>query len=208
MATESLNPFADYGSIVRGDRFVGRKKELNCIKQRVLGENFGNLAIMGLPRIGKSSLAWEGIMEKKDSLLQDKTIPVFFQTGSCEDSVSFFRQMISLLDDEMAFVCDDERYSKYGKKILELIREDGDPTDFVLAIQKYFKLVKRLGYKVIYILDEFDSVQSFFTLANFQTLRELSYNPETKICLVTCSRKTIQEIEAKKWSYLQFLWDI
>ena len=204
MATESLNPFADYGSIVRGDRFVGRKKELNCIKQRVLGENFGNLAIMGLPRIGKSSLAWEGIMEKKDSLLQDKTIPVFFQTGSCEDSVSFFRQMISLLDDEMAFVCDDERYSKYGKKILELIREDGDPTDFVLAIQKYFKLVKRLGYKVIYILDEFDSVQSFFTLANFQTLRELSYNPETKICLVTCSRKTIQEIEAKNGAISNF----
>ena len=62
---ESLNPFADYGSIVRGDRFVGRKKELNTIKQRVLGPNYGNLAIMGLPRIGKSSLAWEGILERK-----------------------------------------------------------------------------------------------------------------------------------------------
>lgn len=204
MATESLNPFADYGSIVRGDRFVGRKRELNTIKQRVLGANYGNLAIMGLPRIGKSSLAWEGIMEKKESLLQEKTVPVFFQTGSCEDSYSFFRQMVSLVDDEMNFVCEDERYLKLGEKILKTIREDSDPTDFTLAVQKYFKLIKRLGYKVIYILDEFDSVQSFFTVANFQTLRELSYNPETKICLVTCSRKTIQEIEAKNGAISNF----
>lgn len=204
MATESLNPFADYGSIVHGSRFVGRKKELNTIKQRVLGQNYGNLAIMGLPRIGKSSLAWQGIMEIKEDLLKMKTIPVFFQTGSCEDALSFFRQMVSLLNDEMLFVCQDERYLKFGEAILKSIREDDDLTDFTIAIQKYFKLIKRLGFKVIYILDEFDSVQSFFTVANFQMLRELSYNPETKICLVTCSRKTIQEIEAKNGAISNF----
>lgn len=204
MATESLNPFADYGSIVRGDRFVGRKKELNTIKQRVLGQNYGNLAIMGLPRIGKSSLAWEGILENKDTLLKEKTIPVFFQTGSCEDAVSFFRQMVSLLDEEMLFICEDERYLKFGERILKSVKEDTDLTDFTLAIQKYFKLIKKLGFKVIYVLDEFDSVQSFFTVANFQLLRELSYNPETKICLVTCSRKTIQEIEAKNGAISNF----
>lgn len=204
MAIESLNPFADYGSIVRGDRFVGRKKELNTIKQRVLGPNYGNLAIMGLPRIGKSSLAWQGILERKDSLLRDKTIPVFFQTGSCEDAISFFRQMVSLLDEEMLFVCEDERYLKFGMGLLKSIREENDLTDFTIAIQKYFKLIKRLGYKVIYVLDEFDSVQAFFTVANFQLLRELSYNPETKICLVTCSRKTIQEIEAKNGAISNF----
>lgn len=204
MAIESLNPFADYGSIVRGDRFVGRKTELNTIKQRVLGPNYGNLAIMGLPRIGKSSLAWQGILERKDSLLRDKTIPVFFQTGSCEDAISFFRQMVSLLDEEMLFVCGDERYLKFGMGLLKSIREENDLTDFTIAIQKYFKLIKRLGYKVIYVLDEFDSVQAFFTVANFQLLRELSYNPETKICLVTCSRKTIQEIEAKNGAISNF----
>lgn len=204
MAAESLNPFADYGSIVRGDRFVGRKQELNTIKQRVLGQTYGNLAIMGLPRIGKSSLAWQGIMEIKDELIAKQTIPVYFQTGSCEDAVSFFRQMVSLLDDEMSFICEDVRYNKFGNKIIEDIKRDINPTDFTLAIQKYYKLIKRLGYKVIYILDEFDSVQSFFTVANFQLLRELSYNPETKICLVTCSRKTIQEIEAKNGAISNF----
>ena len=204
MAIESLNPFADYGSIVCGERFVGRKKELNTIKQRVLGQNYGNLAIMGLPRIGKSSLAWQAIMEKKESLLKDKTIPVFFQTGSCEDSFTFFRQMVSLLDEELLYVCDDKRYLTFGEKIIASIKNDTDITDFTLSIQRYFKLIKRLGYKVIYVLDEFDSVQSFFSVANFQLLRELSYNPETKICLVTCSRKTIQEIEAKNGAISNF----
>lgn len=204
MAIESLNPFADYGSIVHGSRFVGRKNELNIIKQRVLGGTYGNLAIMGLPRIGKSSLAWQGIMEIKDDLLKAQTIPVYFQTGSCEDSISFFRQMVSLLDDEICFVCDDPKYLQFGERILKTIREENDISDFNIAIQKYFKLIKRLGYKVIYILDEFDSVQSFFTVANFQLLRELSYNPETKICLVTCSRKTIQDIEAKNGAISNF----
>ena len=204
MAIESLNPFADYGGIVRGERFVGRDKELQIIEQRVLGSAFGNLAIMGLPRIGKSSLAWQGIMEKKDTLLQKKTIPIFFQTGSCDESLSFFRQMASLLDDEISMICEDERYEKFGNKALAIIRSETDPTEFNLALQKYFKLIKKLGYKVIYILDEFDSVQSFFTVANFQLLRELSYNPETKLCLVTCSRKTIQEIEAKNGAISNF----
>lgn len=204
MAIESFNPFADYGGIVRGERFVGRAKELQTIEQRVMGSAYGNLAIMGLPRIGKSSLAWQGIMEKKEALLESKTIPIFFQTGSCDDSLSFFRQMVSLLDDEVSMTCEDERYEKFAAKVLPIIKSENDPTEFTLALQKYFKLIKKLGYKVIYILDEFDSLQSFFTIANFQLLRELSYNPETKLCLVTCSRKTIQEIEAKNGAISNF----
>ncbi len=143
-------------------------------------------------------------MEKKDELVAGKTIPIFFQTGSCDDSLAFFRQMVLLLDDEMRYICEDERYAKFGEKLLESIKIEKDPIDFTIALQKYFRLIKRLGYKVIYILDEFDSVQSFFTIANFQLLRELSYNPETKLCLVTCSRKTIQEIEAKNGAISNF----
>jgi len=204
MAIESLNPFADYGGIVSGDRFVGRSKEIQIINQRVLGQTYGNLAIMGLPRIGKSSLAWQGIMERKDELIKEKTIPIFFQVGSCENAISFFQKMVFLLDEEMTFVCDDERYVKFGETILNSIKCNENIIDFTLSLQKYFKLIKRLGYKIIYILDEFDSVQSFFSVANFQLLRELSYNPETKLCLVTCSRKTIQEIEAKNGAISNF----
>lgn len=76
MATQSLNnPFADYGRIVSGERFIGREKEIRMINQRVLGTAYGNLAIIGLPRIGKSSLAWHAIMDRKEELLAAQTVP-------------------------------------------------------------------------------------------------------------------------------------
>ena len=120
MATESLNnPFADFGSIVYGQRFVGRKKALVIISQRVLGENYGNLAIMGLPRIGKSSLAWQGIMSKKEELEKKKIVPIFFQTGSCRDARSFFTQILLCLHDEIQISFDDEKYEKYASPIVK-----------------------------------------------------------------------------------------
>lgn len=103
----------------------------------------------------------------------------------------------------MQMTYDDEKYEKYAGPIVSEIQKLDEDT-FSLMIMKFFKVVKRLGYRVIYILDEFDSVQKIFDVAEFQLLRELSYNPDTKLCLVTCSRKTIQEIEAKNGAISNF----
>ena len=59
------NPFADYGNIIEGNRFIGRKSSIATIHNRVMGNSFGNIAIIGLPRIGKSSLVWNALMVKK-----------------------------------------------------------------------------------------------------------------------------------------------
>ena len=197
MATQSLNPFADYGKIIHGDRFIGRISEIHTIEQRVLGrEKYGNLAIMGLPRIGKTSLAWQAIMEKKNDLLLMSTIPIFVSVGNYKTSRDFWGALTSLVNDEVEFICEDiQRFNKVNS-IYKQLNEDCDNVEFSLLVQKYFKFLKRLGYKVIYILDEFDSVQGLFEVSDFQMLRELSISPDTDICLVTCSRKTIKEIEA------------
>jgi hypothetical protein len=60
-ALNTQNPFSDYGQIVKGSRFAGRKEEVQKIHNRVLGEAYGNIAIMGMPRIGKSSLVWNAL---------------------------------------------------------------------------------------------------------------------------------------------------
>ena len=198
MATQSLNnPFADYGKIIHGDRFIGRIPEIRAIEQRVLGrELYGNLAIMGLPRVGKTSLAWQAIMEKKDDLLSMSTIPIFVPVGNCKTSKDFYKTLVSLINDEVELVCEDvQRFNKVNSIYLQLNGISND-VDFSLLVHKYFKFLKRLGYKTIYILDEFDSVQGFFEVSDFQMLRELSTSPDTEVCLVTCSRKTIKEIEA------------
>lgn len=201
MATQSLiNPFADYGGIVYGDRFIGRTDSIKKITERVLGPIYGNLAIMGLPRVGKSSLAWHAIMERKEELIEIKTIPIFFEAGSCINSNGFFKKMVTRLYDELEFRCEDEKYQKFSSKIIDSLKVEYDKD----LVQKYFKLVKRFGYKTIFIFDEFDSVQSFFEKADFQLLRELSYNPDTHLCLVTCSRKTIEDIEVKDGAISNF----
>lgn len=201
MATQSLNnPFSDFGGIVHGDRFIGRKDFIKKISERVLGSSYGNLAIMGLPRVGKSSLAWHAIMDRKEELIRENTIPIFFETGSCVDSIALFKKMIILLYDELEFICEDEKYQKFATKIVDELKKEYDKN----LVQKFFKLVKRFGYKTIYIFDEFDSVQSFFDKADFQFLRELSYNPDTHLCLVTCSRKTIEDIEVKDGAISNF----
>lgn len=205
MATESLNnPVADYGGIVYGPRFVGRADEIRQIEQRVLGDIYGNLAIMGLPRIGKSSLAWQAIMTKRDELMKNKTLPIFFQVGSCDSTEAFYKHFVGYVHDELEFMCEDERYEKFSSKIIPELQSAEDKSVIIPLVQKYFKLVKRLGFKIIYILDEFDSVQSIFSVADFQTLRELSTKPDTKICIVTCSRKSIQEIESKDGAISNF----
>lgn len=205
MATKSLNnPVADYGSIVYGQRFVGRADELHQIGQRVMGPIYGNLAIMGLPRIGKSSLAWQAIMTKYDELIKNKTLPVFFQVGSCESALSFYKQLVNLVHNELEFICEDDRYEKFSTKIILEIDAAQEKCAIIPLVQKYFKLVKRLGFKIIYVFDEFDSVQAIFSVSDFQTLRELSTKPDTKICIVTCSRKTIQEIESKDGAISNF----
>ena len=64
-----MNPFADYGRIIHGDRFIGRKTIVNNIENRIIHpDNPGNLAIVGMHRIGKSSLAHKVIIEQKDNL--------------------------------------------------------------------------------------------------------------------------------------------
>lgn len=198
MATQSLsNPFADYGKIIHGDRFIGRISEIRTIEQRVLGrKTYGNLAIMGLPRVGKTSLAWQAIMEKKEELLSISTIPVFVSVGNCKTSKDFYKTLVSLVNDEVEFICKDfQRFNKVNS-IYQQLNGVNDDVEYSLLVQKYFKFLKRLGYKTIYILDEFDSVQGLFDVADFQMLRELSTSPDTDVCLVTCSRKTIKEIEA------------
>ncbi len=205
MATESLNnPFAGYGNIVADkSKFVGRKNELKQIEQRVLGKTYGNLAIMGLPRIGKSSLVWQAVMNRKEVLIQERTIPIFLTLSTMPKAILLFKKMVSELHNEIIFNYDDDKYKNLPQKIYDETTKETDEYELKNLIQRYFKFIKRLNYKVIYILDEFDGAKEY-DVADFQYLRELSYNPETKICLITTSRKTIKEIEAQNGAISNF----
>ncbi len=197
------NPFADYGGIVTGDRFIGRKNELTAIQNRLLGQSFGNLAIMGLPRIGKSSLAYNALMTGRDVLVQKKIIPLRINMGDVNSAENFFSKMIYDLDDDLTAV---EDLVKENLKAVtqRLSTENSYGIERNRLIKEYFKTLKQAQFRIIYILDEFDAVRKYFKLHDFQFLRELSYNPDTKIGLLTVSRRALKEIEPENGAISNF----
>ena len=187
------NPFADFGSIVFGDRFIGRKKEILAVQNRIFRKAYGNLAIQGLPRIGKSSLAWNAIIEYKNELESKQIIPIRINVGSLTNADSFFSEMLEEIHKRV------KRNSKIDKQILTRLYEEflktENRTETNSKIEEYFEVLKEKDYRALYIFDEFDSVRKILSVGDFQFLRELSYNPKTKICIVTISRRTLKEIE-------------
>lgn len=196
------NPFSDYGGVITGDRFVGRKSELNQIQKRLLGETFGNLAIMGLPRIGKSSLAWNSIIGNKEILIQQKILPIWLPLGE-------FSSLIEFLDEVLSIVCDLIKTSDAEKSILfNDLRNSFLAAESNLEkrrfVKKFLRNLNANGFRLIVLIDEFDNAEAIFNLQDFQFLREISYNLETKIAIVTVSRKTIQELEPDNGSLSNF----
>ena len=195
-----INPFSDYGTIVTHDRFVGRTKEIDAIRNRVLGASYGNISIVGLPRIGKSSLVWNSIFLDKEKLLSENVILIWVSFGEYSNLQEVFDDVIfeineTLGGNELAFEL---------KKLEEKINDGDTNIEKRRYLKRYFKLLKRKGLKIILAFDEFDNSGSILNLQDFQFLRELSYNVETKVCLVTISRKSIQELEPENGALSNF----
>lgn len=199
------NPFAGYGSIVTGDRFIGRKYAIEAIHNRVLGESFGNIAIMGLPRIGKTSLAWVALMPLKERLAQKQHYVSYIGVGTISNSTDFFKSLIQSVLEEIEFSDLAESVQLKITTFFDKLKEvENNRFEFTNQVQKIFKFFKRNGIRLTYILDEFDNVANIFSVADFQMLRELSSKPETQICLITVSRRTIQELEPENGAISNF----
>lgn len=197
---EQQNPFQDYGGIVYGERFVGRQKDIATAQGRVLGDTYGNLAIVGLPRIGKSSLAWQAFMTQERVLEENHCVVVIRVNASSfiEEEDLFFTMMMELHDrvEEIADIPRKNRFSAALEKIETAKRR----AVWVRYIEKYFRTLLTTGYRVVYILDEFDAVRHYLDAEGFQLLREITYNPKLSVGLVTISRRSIQEIEIEAGS--------
>lgn len=190
------NPFADYGGIVFGDRFIGRKNDLRVIENRVIRpKEAGNLAIIGEPRIGKSSLVYQGIMQRKDELANQKILPIWINLATYDQPSTFFRELVRQCVDEIE---DLDLLSKtIESSSHRALEERLSWNEGYSRIQRFFAKVRKAGYRVIFILDEFDAARILFkaNITGFQGLRELSYRPEWRVNFITTSRRSIREIE-------------
>lgn len=190
------NPFADYGSIVHGMRFIGRKDDLQVIESRVIRPREpGNLAIIGDSRIGKSSLVYRAVIDRRDELIAKRLLPIWINLSIYDGVLAFFRSLVSICRDEL------EELGWLSSNIQKaanraLISELSWGESYSL-IQRFFENVRKREIIVIFILDEFDHARYLFreNISAFQGLRELSYRPEWRVYYIVTSRRTIRDIE-------------
>lgn len=206
MRSITHNPFDGYGHIIRGHQFIGRTRSLQSIKNRIVSASEpGNLAIIGDHRIGKSSLAYIGIMERRDELLKRGRIPIWINIAKYDDQKDFFRALVSLSHTELEELgLLNEGIGKAKNRVADTASTWAETFEF---IQRYFKKVRQAGHWIIFVLDEFDHARILFkdSVSGFQQLRSLSYDdPDGRVTFVTTSRRTIREIEEQTHSISTF----
>ena len=190
------NPFADYGGIVRGERFLGRQAELQAISRCVLHPaEPSHLAIIGDARIGKSSLAYQAIMERKEAFVASRIMPVWINTALYDQASAFLRVLVTQCCDEAedaGWLPDSIRRAARGIASDEAARR----LDYS-RLPPFFAKVRQSGIRIVFILDEFDHVRFLFKgdPAGFRILRALGCHPEGRVTFVTTSRRTLRDIE-------------
>jgi hypothetical protein len=138
----------------------------------------GNLAIIGEPRIGKSSLVYKAIVESREKLIVKNLLPIWINLATYDQAPLFFRSLVARCVDEMEELnWLSEPIQRSARRALE---DELSWSEGYNRIQRFFEKVKQAGYRVLFILDEFDHARHLFKgdISGFQGLRELSYRPE------------------------------
>ncbi|MGV9313663.1 ATP-binding protein [Streptomyces sp. NPDC003691] len=196
MPRGSGNPFATVGHPVHGAAHVGRAEPVDILLERVLSQSTaGATAIIGPPRIGKSSLAYHVFMRPDARVTHPQLLPVWMNVRTQAGIQQVFRR---LCDDVWDLLT--ERSADVDARTADAYRRAVEPGliwgQAQSETQEFLRLVRRRGWRVVLIMDEFDAAREVFKSqpGTFQSLRELAYNLDWNIGLVTTSRRELRDI--------------
>lgn len=191
------NIYADYGNVIPPSRYIHRSKNEKEILSRLIeNENYGSIGLVGMQRMGKSSLAYNLFEVKRKELLEKKIMVIKLVMYEYKTPQSFFLAIADKALDVLEDLDDiPSKLERRYKRLQEMSVEDNGGE----RVRSFFKtIVSDLGYRVICIVDEFDYSKKIFE--NFPEgyfiLRELAYQPENKIGFLFLSRHLMAELEA------------
>lgn len=191
------NIFADFGNVISSERYINRTKAENDVRSRLLeNDTYGSIGLVGMQRMGKSSLAYNLFEKRASELIKNKIMVLKLVMYKYKTPQAFFEDMAS-----QAFeILDDlgEVPSKLERRY-KRIRESSVEDNGGERVRSFFKqVVSEMGYRVICIIDEFDYSKKLFAEypEGFFVLRELAYQPENKIGFLFLSRHLMAELEA------------
>ena len=180
------NPFVRYGTIASDERFIGRAPERAALRRR-LYEARSSAALIGVTRMGKSSLANEILKEA----------PSGTRTGWV--SISAVRSGAEALNDILK-MCPQETALH---ATFTAGNQNGAPE---IAIHDIYRRIRdallrmgNSGSHLVVVLDEFDSIKHFPDAREFlNLLRELVYYPDRiPMAALAVARTPIDRIEVQ-----------
>jgi hypothetical protein len=181
--------YSDCGKIVTGVRYIHRTDIEQQILNRIRGNRSASISIVGLPRMGKSTLVHHVLFHEK---LSEKDIPILINVSVFNTAQDFFIGFISAVYD---YFIENDLLSLEIKRKYENINTD----QFLnfSKVQSFFKTISK-NYHLIVGLDEFDHSRKLFKEfdVGFNWLRDLAYQPETNISFVFVSRRLVFDLEA------------
>lgn len=186
------NPYADFGGTVTGARFIGREAELRTIASRVFGlGGFGSIAVVGLPRIGKTSLVSEAIRRAETGAVAQHSVVVRSNVGAAASVDSLFKDLIEALAENV-------RRRALGNDLIDrrITEVLASPVSDFGMVRAVFKALRRAGIRPVCVLDEFDAGRRVFENSPqcFHWLRELCSNPEFKAAVVLVAKRRLQDV--------------
>lgn len=188
------------GDVVEGESLIGYEKFYQKLRRDIL-VNRGNLALVGLHRMGKTSLMKKLHKEVKHSI--PSIIPIFINIQELVDEENKFA-----FDSLLLYIANEIKDGLFSR------RTPNQCDDFCYVFEKFektpfgrnffrhyfkalFEEIKSLDLHVLLILDEFDAAEKIFkTNADFELFRSLA-SPDFAVSLVFISRRRLYMIEKK-----------
>lgn len=189
------NPFASPTEEVEGDDFVGRKSVLTEMHRDVVYPNkISNYHVVGLPRIGKSSLLKAFREKVRQNHYNLDLIVIDISLDKCEDSEAMWQKIGKELRKELKRkLGSSKKYAAFEEELeFEGIDENNIDYDYVCSVAKCMKIVGFFGLVLIDEFDNFSTIASKATVGNFRTLFSSS---DYGIRAVIASRRMVERIE-------------
>jgi hypothetical protein len=184
------NPFYGYGTIVLGQRLVGRDHDIQRFTD-YLSSYSGSLSVIGEHRMGKSSLLYE-ILERITKAKVNFCY-TWLDISTLPNSIMAFREMLEGLL---------ECLEGQGQPLPESLgpvrqRDSADSYSAYRRCQQGLNLLRKAGISSLIVLDEFDAVRQFEEPESFiRRLRALiDARHTTGLSVVTISRRSLLAIE-------------
>lgn len=189
------NPFASPTEEVEGDDFVGRKSVLAEMHRDIVYPNkISNYHVVGLPRIGKSSLLKAFREKVQQNHYNLDLVVIYISLDKCENSEAMWREIGKELRKELKRkLSSSKKYAAFEEELeFEGIDDSNIGYNYVCSVAKCMKVVGFFGLVLIDEFDNFSSIASKATVGNFRTIFSSS---DYGIRAVIASRRMVERIE-------------